>query len=88
MFEDLWDRLIGDFWFQLTLLLALATISGLLFARFRQPKVIGQIVLGIIVGPSVLGLISFQETNQTDFVHQLAPLGSIILLFTIGLVVR
>ena len=40
---------------QLFLLIALAHLLGYWFAKLRQPKVIGEILAGIIVGPSILG---------------------------------
>jgi len=42
--------------------------------------VVGIILAGILVGPSLLGLVTY-----TDFVSSLANLGAIVLLFTIGL---
>jgi len=62
-----------------------ALASSFLFARFRQPKVIGQIVIGIIIGPSVLGLINVSQDAPGDMVHRFAELGAIVLLFMIGL---
>src|SRR5438270_11746884 len=39
----------------LFLLLALARILGNLFARWRQPRVVGEILAGVLLGPSLLG---------------------------------
>lgn len=39
----------------LLLLVGLAQLLGLLFVRMRQPKVIGEILAGIVLGPSLLG---------------------------------
>src|SRR5918996_1600713 len=39
----------------LGLLLALAHLFGYLFKRLRQPRVIGEIVGGLVLGPTVLG---------------------------------
>lgn len=36
-------------------LLAAARLLGYAFARFRQPKVVGEILAGILLGPSILG---------------------------------
>ena len=81
MFEDL----LNDIWFKLTLLLVVAIASNFLFSRFGQPKIIGQILLGILIGPSVLGLITVNQADSGDIVNRLAELGAIILLFMIGL---
>jgi Kef-type K+ transport system membrane component KefB len=40
---------------QLFLLIALAHLCGYLFTRLRQPRVVGEIVAGLLLGPSVLG---------------------------------
>ncbi len=65
--------------FQMTLLLFIALAGYLLAARINQSAVVGEILVGLIVGPSVLGLITY-----TDFVQTLAGLGAVILLFVIG----
>lgn len=39
-------------------IIGLARLIGLLFARFQQPPVIGEIIAGIMLGPSLLGLLS------------------------------
>lgn len=56
-------------------------LAGYLIAyRINQSAVVGIILAGIIVGPSLLGWVTY-----TDFVATLARLGAIVLLFTIGL---
>jgi Kef-type K+ transport system membrane component KefB len=85
MFEELWNDLVNDVWFKMTLLLAVAIASNFLFARLGQPKIIGQILLGILIGPSILGLITVSQSDPGDMVYRLAEFGAIILLFTIGL---
>jgi Kef-type K+ transport system membrane component KefB len=66
--------------FQMSLLLFIALAGYLLASRINQSAVIGEILVGLIVGPSVLGLITY-----TDFVSSLAHLGAVILLFVVGL---
>ena len=66
--------------FQMSLLLFVALAGYLLAARINQSAVIGEILVGIIIGPSLLGLITY-----TDFVASVAHLGAIILLFVVGL---
>src|SRR6266581_1926380 len=43
---------------QLTILLVLATLSHLTIKRFHQPTIVGEIALGILIGPSVLGFVT------------------------------
>jgi Kef-type K+ transport system membrane component KefB len=45
----------GSFTLVLLLILAAAHIFGYIFQRLRQPRVVGEIVAGILIGPSVLG---------------------------------
>jgi Na+:H+ antiporter len=65
--------------FQMSLLLFVALGGYLIASRINQSAVIGLILVGIVVGPSVLGWITY-----TDFVQSLAHLGAVILLFVIG----
>jgi Kef-type K+ transport system membrane component KefB len=69
---------------QLTILLALATISHFTFKRFRQPTIIGEIAIGVLLGPSILGALGWYTFDET-LVATFATLGSIFLLFLIGL---
>lgn len=64
---------------QMSLLLFLALAGYLVASRINQSATIGAILVGVLVGPSVLGLITY-----TDFVATLAHMGAIILLFAIG----
>jgi len=66
--------------FQMSLLLFIALAGYLVASRINQSAVIGEILVGLLVGPSLLGLITY-----TDFVGSLAALGAVILLFVIGL---
>ncbi len=64
----------------MSLLLFVALGGYLLASRIGQPAVVGEIILGLVVGPSLLGWITYSE-----FVRSVAHLGAIILLFVIGL---
>jgi Kef-type K+ transport system membrane component KefB len=66
--------------FQMSLLLFVALAGYLIAYRINQSAVVGIILAGILVGPSLLGLVTY-----TDFVSNMAHLGAIVLLFTIGL---
>src|SRR2546422_6762281 len=70
---------------QLTILLVLATLSHFTIKRFRQPTIVGEIVLGILLGPSVLGFYFNVTLFDPALVASFASLGAIFLLFVIGL---
>ncbi|KAA6459271.1 cation:proton antiporter [Acidobacteria bacterium AB60] len=72
------------------LLAGLAQILGLVFVRLRQPKVIGEILAGIILGPALLGRIPAfcslvsrveHQSGVLDFVYWL---GLLLLMFLSG----
>ena len=65
--------------FQIALLLLIAVAGYLIAAYIHQSAVVGEILFGLIVGPSFLGLITY-----TEFVSALAQMGAIIMLFVIG----
>jgi len=82
------DSLLEDVWFVLTLLLAVSLLSSFIFARLGQPKVIAYIIVGVAIGPSLLGIIEPAEDSSIplpESLLMLAQLGSIVLLFMIGL---
>jgi len=74
------DSLLASPEFQMSLLLFVALGGYLIASRINQSAVIGLILVGLLVGPSALGLVTY-----TDFVRGLAHLGAVILLFVIGL---
>jgi Kef-type K+ transport system membrane component KefB len=77
--------------FQLFVLLSLSLGLGELFRRFRQPTVIGEILAGVLLGPSLLGLLAPGISSalfpgpQTQLLGSLAWLGSVFLLLVAGL---
>jgi Kef-type K+ transport system membrane component KefB len=64
----------------LFIMLATAKILAELFERLRQPSVVGEILAGVLIGPSVLAWIAPNAITDT-----LAEIGVIFLLFTVGL---
>ncbi len=65
---------------EFALLLLLSAVTAAVFVRLRQPALIAYIAVGIIAGPSVLGLV--QAHDQIDL---LAQVGVTVLLFVVGL---
>ncbi len=70
---------------QLTILLVLATLSAFTIRRFRQPTIVGEIAIGILLGQSVLGFFFNVHLFDPTLVATFASLGAIFLLFLIGL---
>jgi Kef-type K+ transport system membrane component KefB len=68
------------FLLQLALILMAARLFGEISARWGMPPVIGELAAGILLGPSLLGLVQVSET-----LHFLAEIGIILLLFEVGL---
>ena len=64
----------------LFLMFAAAKLFAELFERLRQPAVVGEIIAGVLIGPSVLGWVQPDELTKT-----LSELGVIFLLFSVGL---
>ena len=71
---------IGRILLDLTIILIVAKAAAEVSDRIRVPAVIGEIIAGILIGPSVLGLV-----NTGDMLFFLAELGVILLLIQVGL---
>lgn len=69
--------------FDICLIIGLARLMGYVFARLDQPAVIGEIVAGIMLGPSLLGWLA-PHTEAFLFPKDVLP--SIYLLSQIGLI--
>src|SRR5437763_9068523 len=50
------DEIAAVVFIDIAIIIVVARFMGALFKRFRQPPVVGEIVGGIILGPSLLGL--------------------------------
>ena len=74
------DPIATNIEFQMSLLLFVSLAGYLLASRIGQPAVVGIILVGLVVGPSVLSWITY-----TDFIRSLAHLGAAVLLFVVGL---
>ncbi|MFH1237038.1 MAG: cation:proton antiporter [Candidatus Aenigmatarchaeota archaeon] len=64
----------------LALLLFGAKLGGILFSKLKQPSVIGELVAGIILGPSLLALV-----NPSDLVKVVSDLGLLFMILLVSL---
>jgi Kef-type K+ transport system membrane component KefB len=77
---------------QIGVILAAIRIVGWVFRWFHQPQVVGEMVAGVLLGPSVLGAIApkvsgalFSE-KSLPFINSLSQIGLVLFLFLVGLV--
>jgi len=82
---------IGILLLQIIIILITCRCVGLLFKKIGQPTVIGEIVAGILLGPSVLGYFFpqlsaalFPEASLV-YIQMLSQFGLILFMFTIGM---
>lgn len=65
---------------QLAIILIASKIAGDISVRLGQPSVLGKLLIGIILGPSVLGVV-----NETETLTEFSQIGVILLMFIAGL---
>lgn len=76
--------------FILLLLVGLAQLLGYLFVRLRQPKVVGEILAGIVLGPSLIGRVppfsglTVAIQHQGNILNFVYWLGLLLLMFLSG----
>ncbi|WDV46068.1 cation:proton antiporter [Clostridiaceae bacterium M8S5] len=68
------------FLLEIGLILLFANIGGYISKKFDQPAVLGQIIVGLIIGPAVFNVI-----KATVFINHMAEIGVILLMFIAGL---
>jgi Kef-type K+ transport system membrane component KefB len=66
--------------YELTVLIAIAAVIGFFGLILRQPMIVSFITVGVIAGPSALGIVQSYE-----HIELLAQLGIAVLLFLVGL---
>jgi Kef-type K+ transport system membrane component KefB len=72
----------------LALVLAAAKLGSWLSSRFKQPVVLGELLAGLLLGPSVVCLFQqpyFEQAHVADALREFGELGVIFLMFVAGL---
>ncbi len=73
--------------FLLSIILLSAKMAGYLSVRLGQPSVLGELLVGILLGPSIVNLLnlSFIDRNLAETISKLGELGVLLLMFIAGL---
>src|SRR5258705_895618 len=91
---QLWSNLrgpLGILFTQIIVILIAARIFNRIFRMLGQPPVMGEMVAGIVLGPSVLGLIYPQAMSfvfpsaSMDTLRLLSQLGVVLFMFVVGM---
>lgn len=86
-----WEDFLLQVLIQLVVIIAAARVGGWLLAKVGQPQVVGEIVAGLVLGPSLLGrfapeFVGFVFPPDTTVVFRvLSELGLVLLMFLLGL---
>lgn len=64
----------------LAIIILAAKVCGIFAAKLRAPQVVGEIIAGLLIGPSILGLV-----EQSDILAAMAEIGVVLLMFGAGL---
>jgi Kef-type K+ transport system membrane component KefB len=76
---------------QIAVILAVCRVVGTLFQKIHQPRVVGEMFAGIMLGPSLLGWIAPQisaylfPSSSLGFLNALSQVGVVIFMFLVGL---
>ena len=76
---------------QIAVVLAAARTLGWLFRRIHQPQVVGEMVAGILLGPTLLGALAptlsaaLFPPASLDHLATLSQVGLVIFMFLVGL---
>ncbi len=73
---------------ELAILIAAAKAAGYVATRLKQPSVLGQLLVGLALGPSLIGLFEWRILDSAlshEVILDLAEIGVIFLMFVAGL---
>ena len=90
----LWENLRTPLSILLTQIIVILIVAGIfrrLFRRIHQPPVMGEMLAGIVLGPSVLGLFFPQAmsflfpASSLETLRQLSQIGVVLFMFIVGM---
>jgi Kef-type K+ transport system membrane component KefB len=76
---------------QIAVILVAARIVGFLFQKINQPQVVGEMVAGILLGPSLLGWLApgvsaaLFPPSSLSYLNALSQVGLVVFMFVVGL---
>ena len=76
---------------QFVVIIVVARVTGFLFEKINQPAVIGEMVAGILLGPSLLGILLPKvedflfPANTMEILGMFSQIGVILFMFTVGI---
>ncbi len=85
------DEIAAIVFIDIAIIMVATRLVGTLFRRIRQPAVVGEIIAGIVLGPTLLGALrgDLPDTlfpgDVRPFLKVLAQLGLVIFMFIVGL---
>lgn len=72
----------------LAILITAAKAGGYLSYRLGQPSVLGELLVGILLGPTLVDILHipyFTDPHLPEVIHQMAEVGVLLLMFLVGL---
>jgi Kef-type K+ transport system membrane component KefB len=92
---EMWGRNfhhpLGHLFIQLLVVIVAARLVGKLFAAFGQPSVVGEMAAGILLGPSLLGMVSpaafafVFPADSLQALQLLSQVGVCLFMFSVGM---
>ncbi len=69
-----------DFFMDLAIILLATKLFGVLAKKLHLPQVVGALIAGLVLGPTLLNLV-----HESEFIDKMAELGVIVIMFTAGM---
>ncbi len=69
-----------DLIFQLAVIIISVKVAGSISVKFGQPSVLGKLLVGVLIGPAMLGIVS-----DSNYIEAFGHIGVIFLMFIAGL---